>query len=149
MATYKVLPGDTLSSIAQTHHTTIQALSAANPGIDPQTLQIGKVLHMPSSSSSSSNSAPPRGNGYVQYGGPAASFPSPAAWASYDAVLWPANQRLLKMHDSDGEIADIKKAIETVARESGVDRRVILCIILQESAGDVRADSVSNKPACG
>lgn len=49
----------------------------------------------------------------------------------------------MKYHDTEAEIADIKRAIETVAKESGVDQRVILCIIVQESGGNVRSITVS------
>ncbi|KIY03049.1 uncharacterized protein Z520_01515 [Fonsecaea multimorphosa CBS 102226] len=77
------------------------------------------------------------GGGYVNYSGPATNFPPTSQWASYSA-LWNSNSRLMKFNDSDAEIADIKTAIETVARESQVDVRVILCTIMQESGGNVR-----------
>lgn len=50
----------------------------------------------------------------------------------------------MKFNDSDSEIALIKKSIEQVARESGVDVRVILCIIVQESGGNVRIPTTDN-----
>jgi hypothetical protein len=50
----------------------------------------------------------------------------------------------MKFNDSDSEIALIKKSIEQVARESGVDVRVILCIIMQESGGNVRVGTTNN-----
>lgn len=50
----------------------------------------------------------------------------------------------MKFHDSEQEIALIKKAIETVAAESGVDVRAILCIIVQESGGNVRVGATAN-----
>jgi len=133
---YTVKAGDTLFAIAQSHGTTLEKLQAANPGVDPKKLQVGQVLKLPSSGT------PSKGNGYVQYGGPASNFPNPSEWASWDE-LWKQNERLMKLHDSDSEVALIKKSIETVAKESGVDRRVILCIIVQESGGNVRVKTVS------
>lgn len=141
---YTVKAGDTLFSIAQSHGTTLEKLQAANPGVDPKKLQVGQVLKLPSSGSPSGN----KGKGYVQYGGPASKFPNPSEWAGWDE-LWKENERLMKLHDSDSEVALIKKSIETVAKESGVDRRVILCIIVQESGGNVRVKTVSRAdPPC-
>ncbi len=50
----------------------------------------------------------------------------------------------MKFHDSDTEIAQIKSAIEKVAAESGVNVRVILCIVVQESGGDVCVGTTNN-----
>lgn len=139
---YTVKAGDTLFAIAQSHGITLQQLEAANPGVDAKNLQVGQVLKLPSSGKPSS------GNGYVQYGGPASNFPNSSEWASWDE-LWKQNERLMKLHDSDSEVALIKKSIEQVAKESGVDRRVILCIIVQESGGNVRVRTVSTNLSRG
>lgn len=141
---YTVKAGDTLFAIAQSHGISLEKLQAANPGVDAKNLQVGQVLKLPSSGT------PSKGNGYVQYGGPASNFPNSSEWASWDE-LWKQNERLMKLHDSDNEVALIKKSIEQVAKESGVDRRVILCIIVQESGGNVRVRTVSKSmltPAC-
>lgn len=151
MSSYTIRQGDTLSTIAASHSISLDALRAANPGIVPTNLQIGNVIKLPG--------APPKhpgtgkisgdkggsngGGGYVQYSGPASRFPHQDQWASY-AFLWQANTRLMKFHDNDAEIAHIKKAIETVSAESGVDVRAILCIIVQESGGNVRVGSTNN-----
>lgn len=45
--TYTVASGDTLSGIAARFNTTVEALLAANPGVTPETLQIGQVLRIP------------------------------------------------------------------------------------------------------
>ena len=50
----------------------------------------------------------------------------------------------MKLHDTDAEIALLKSSIETVARTSGIDVRAILCIIVQESGGNVRVGSTNN-----
>lgn len=139
---YTVKAGDTLFSIAQSHGITLEALQAANPGVDPKKLQVGQVLKLPGGSNGGGSAPPSTGKGYVNYSGPASNFPNPNSWASWDN-LWKENQRLMKFHDSDSEIALIKSSIETVAKSSGVDHRVILCIIVQESGGNVRVPTVS------
>ena len=45
--TYTVRPGDTLSSIAAAHNTTVEAIEALNPGLDAANLAIDAVLVMP------------------------------------------------------------------------------------------------------
>lgn len=140
---YTIKSGDTLFSIAQSHGISVEAIEAANPGIKPSALKVGQVINIPAGHSGPIKPPPPSsGNGYVQYSGPASNFPDPKEWASYDK-LWSENERLMKFHDSDSEIADIKKSIEQVSKESGVDSRVILCIIVQESGGNVRIPTVS------
>lgn len=44
---YKVVKGDTYTSIARKFHVTTRALQDANPGVDPAKLQIGQTLHVP------------------------------------------------------------------------------------------------------
>ncbi|MCJ1284965.1 hypothetical protein MMC26_004302 [Xylographa opegraphella] len=146
MSTYTIRPGDTLSAIATGHSIALDDLLAANPGIDPQDLQISQVINLPRPSSSTipNSLGGSSGSGeYVQYSGPASNFPNPDQWASYDR-LWTSNERLLKLHDSDTEIGYIKTAIGSVAADSGVDARAILCIIVQESGGDVHVGSTNN-----
>ncbi len=46
---YTIRSGDTLFLIAQRYNITIQELIAANPGIDPNRLQIGQVICIPGS----------------------------------------------------------------------------------------------------
>ncbi len=45
--TYTVRAGDTLSSIAVQFDTTVDAIVAANPGLDPETINIGEQLRIP------------------------------------------------------------------------------------------------------
>lgn len=46
-ATYTVVSGDTPSLIASSLDLSLEALEAANPGVDPLQLQIGQVLAIP------------------------------------------------------------------------------------------------------
>lgn len=41
-------------------------------------------------------------------------------------------------YDTDQEIEDLKSVINEVAQLTGIDRRVILAVIMQESTGCVR-----------
>jgi LysM repeat protein len=42
-----VKPGDTLSAIAAANGTTVDALISANPGLNPDTLQVGAEIILP------------------------------------------------------------------------------------------------------
>ena len=156
MGTYTIKAGDTFHSIASRLGLSLNDLLAANPGVKPEALQVGQVISLPSGHHDSPNSHPNAsggipgstggtqgGGGYEQYGGSASNFPDPSRWQQYGR-LWETNAKLMKFHDSDSEISFIKQAIERVARESGIDVRVILCIIMQESAGNVRVGTTSN-----
>jgi lysozyme len=143
--TYTIKSGDTFSSIAKSHGLDLNAVLAANHGVHPESLHVGQVIRLPphdgsSHSGSSTGGSHPSnggipgstggsngGGGYVNYGGPASKFPNPSEWASY-SVLWAKNAQLMKYHDSEEEIGHIKSAIEQVAREGGIDVRVILTI---------------------
>ncbi|MDQ7789959.1 MAG: LysM domain-containing protein, partial [Clostridia bacterium] len=45
--TYTIQAGDTFFRLAQRFGTTVAALQAANPGVDPNRLQIGQVINIP------------------------------------------------------------------------------------------------------
>ena len=45
--TYTIRPGDTLFSLARTLGFSVQAILAANPGINPNALQVGQILGLP------------------------------------------------------------------------------------------------------
>lgn len=141
---YTIKSGDTFWSIAQAHGTSVGAIEAANPGVNPSSLQVGQVIHLPGGGNNSpSHDGPSVGGGYVPYSGPASNFPNPNSWASYE-TLWSQNSSLMALNDSPSEVSFIKAAIEKVAPESGIDRRVILCIIMQESGGNVRVGTTNN-----
>jgi len=50
----------------------------------------------------------------------------------------------MSYNDGASEIALIGSSITTVAQESGIDARVILCLIMQESGGNVRVGNTNN-----
>ncbi|PYH71854.1 uncharacterized protein BO88DRAFT_442343 [Aspergillus vadensis CBS 113365] len=99
-------------------------------------------------------------NSYTKYtgdGSTADGWPAKSDWLSFDA-MWEANKDAVIANscsnngwgedNSATETANIKSAIEKVAKESKVDHRFILAVVLQESKGCVRvpttANSVSN-----
>jgi len=45
--TYVVQPGDTLSAIAAANDTTIDEIVALNPGLDPNSLDVGAEIRLP------------------------------------------------------------------------------------------------------
>jgi LysM repeat protein len=53
--TYRVRPGDTLSGIAHSHHTTVSALARRNHIADPNTIYVGRALKVPGDGSGGSS----------------------------------------------------------------------------------------------
>jgi LysM repeat protein len=53
--TYRVQPGDTLSGIAHTHHSSVSALARANHLSNPNVIYAGRILHVPGGSSGGSS----------------------------------------------------------------------------------------------
>lgn len=136
---YTIVQGDTLWAIAKRFGTSVDALETANPGIVATHLETGQIITIPGSDA---GPGPSSDGEYVTYSGPASAYPDPTQWVSY-TKLWMENSRLMKLHDSDDEVAHISSAIQIVSKESGIDERVILCIIMQESGGNVRIPTVS------
>jgi len=154
-STYQIQTGDTFYSIALRCGSTVAELELLNPGVSPTALQIGQTINVSNPVGSSATSAnihsTPQyisggqsvGGGYVTYSGPTSNFPNPNHWASYDS-LWAQNSNLMTGSDSASEIQLIGSAISSVASESGIDARAILCLIMQESGGNVRVTSTSS-----
>jgi LysM repeat protein len=65
---YTIVAGDTLGKIAKAHGTTATAIEAANPGVDPKKLKIGKKLVIPASTKSA-EVAPTAPSGATDAGG--------------------------------------------------------------------------------
>lgn len=95
------------------------------------------------------------GDSYRYYkgdGSASAGWPKTSSWGSYDE-MWNANQPLMQKScgwnnwgadNSAAEIADIKAAIDSVSGASGVDKRFILAVVMQESKGCVRVPVTGN-----
>jgi hypothetical protein len=89
---------------------------------------------------------------YTGDGSIAAGWPAQTSWNTWDD-LWKANVPLMQqscgwngwgIDTSAEEIASINSAIQDVAKDTGVDRRFILAVMMQESKGCVRVASSSN-----
>lgn len=134
----------TLEDVAGALGVSLSSLQSINPGISNE-LSISQVITTPPPSQDVPGSVggTDGGGGFVEYSGVASNFPDPSQWARYE-VLWNSNAELMKGNISESEIALIKQSIERVARESGVDVRVILCIIMQESGGNLRVETTDN-----
>ncbi|MEW5989343.1 MAG: LysM peptidoglycan-binding domain-containing protein, partial [Chloroflexota bacterium] len=63
--TYTVRPGDTLSAIARTFGTTVQALAEANHILNPDLIYVGQVLTIPGAGGGSTPPPPTSGATYV------------------------------------------------------------------------------------
>lgn len=57
--TYSIAPGDTLSQIAEKYGVSLDALIAANPGVDPNAMSVGGTLKIPSDQQNVSGQATP------------------------------------------------------------------------------------------
>lgn len=154
---YSVVGGDTGFAIAQRFGISFDQLSAANPSVNWNSLSIGQVLNIPSGDGERGGGAEGGGGGggppapnddpgtsgggpVIYYSGPASNFPDPSNWQKW-SLMWARNSGIMGINDSPQEIAYMEQAINTVARESGIDRRVILAVIMQESQGNVRVNT--------
>ena len=146
MATYTIKAGDTLSSIASELGTNVQTLENLNPGVNPDDLQIGQAINVPTAPVPEPQ---PTSNGYVPFSGPASNFPDQSTWADYQS-LWDFNSSIMPsigfsgLEDISTSVDIIGTWIPSIAAESGVDARVILCIIMQESGANVLVHSTNS-----
>lgn len=158
---YTIKSGDTFWSISQAAGISVAEIEAANPGVPATNLQVDQVINVPAKSGGEglpppTTISPATTNGdqavfqvsslpttgeYIRYSGPASNFPDPQTWAKYE-LLWEQNRQLMGLHNSESEIEHIRNAIEIVSKDSGVDARVIVCVIVQESGGNVRVRTV-------
>lgn len=142
--TYKVASGDTGEKIAQKLGVSFPELEKANPGVNWNALQIGQTLHVPGKTAVPALNPPSQGDndgtnggGPVKnYSGPATSFPGWHDWQKW-SLMWARNEKVMRINDTPEIVKDIQDAIEQVAKETKIDRRVILCTIMQESQGNV------------
>jgi hypothetical protein len=89
---------------------------------------------------------------YTGDGSVSAGWPSEDSWSSWDD-LWAANSALMKQtctwngwgaDNTADETKAVGAAIQQVASETGIDKRFILAIVMQESKGCVRAPTTNN-----
>jgi hypothetical protein len=58
-------------------------------------------------------------------------------------VIYKSCEAFGQANNSEDESADLKSAIQSVAKSSGIDERFILAIVMQESGGCVRAPTTN------
>ncbi|MFL6177585.1 MAG: LysM peptidoglycan-binding domain-containing protein [Ornithinibacter sp.] len=127
---YRVRAGDTLSSIAARHHTTVAAIARASSISSRALIHPGQVLRVPGKARSGSGTAVPDTFNGVKY-------PRAIAEAA-------ARNRAILAHRSVPSRSETKARIVRIARQQGVDPRLALAIAYQESGWNQRAVSPAN-----
>ncbi len=127
---YRVRPGDTLSSIAARHHTTVAAIARASRVSSRALIHPGQVLRLPGKAGSSARSAVPN-----TFAG--RTYPRAIAEAA-------ARNRAVLARRSVPSRSETKAMIVRIARQQGVDTRLALAIAYQESGWNQRAVSPAN-----
>lgn len=132
---YTVVSGDSLSAIAAKSGLSLASLIDLNP----QLCKIGDKINVPGNGGDGDGGDDPGTNGdptVRSYSGPASSFPDPSQWQKF-SLMWQQNLPAMQINDTADQISFMKQAITTLAAESGIDKRVILGTIMQESSGNV------------
>jgi hypothetical protein len=73
---------------------------------------------------------------FDSYSGPASNFPGMETWKDFETLFNLNKPQMLATGDSNEDVGRIWNAILEAAK-IGVEERVILCIIMQESTGNV------------
>ncbi|CZR62219.1 uncharacterized protein PAC_12116 [Phialocephala subalpina] len=75
--------------------------------------------------------------GWTHYSGPASAFPPMSTWKTFEQIFNANQSEMLQTGDTHEDVGRIWNAVEAAAKEIGVEERVIFCIIMQESTGNV------------
>ncbi|KAJ4423631.1 hypothetical protein N0V82_001654 [Gnomoniopsis sp. IMI 355080] len=75
------------------------------------------------------------------YSGPAWNFPRQSEWKPFDELFNCNTASMRSVGDNEQDIVNIRAAILQVAGNTGIDSRVILAIIMQESHGRVNVQN--------
>ena len=82
--------------------------------------------------------------GFTSYSGPASAFPGKGTWKDFDTIFNLNKPEMLQTGDSGEDVGRIYNAVKEAAKEVGVEERVIFCIIMQESTGNVGVGTTSD-----
>ncbi len=74
---------------------------------------------------------------FQSYSGPASAFPDKSTWKDFITIFNINKPTMLQTGDSGEDVGRVFNVIEDAAKNIGVEERVILCIIMQESRGNV------------
>jgi len=80
---------------------------------------------------------------FQYYSGPAYQFPPMDNWASFETIFNANRGEMLQTGNTQEDVNRIWNAVIECAR-IGVDERVIFCIIIQESSGNVGVQTTWN-----
>lgn len=86
--------------------------------------------------------------GFQHYSGPASHFPGMNQWKSLETIFNLYKPEMLKTGDTGEDVGRIWNAVKECAK-LGVDERVIFCIIMQESSGNVGVRTTTNMDGHG
>ncbi|KAH8803371.1 hypothetical protein F5884DRAFT_888643 [Xylogone sp. PMI_703] len=75
--------------------------------------------------------------GFTSYSGPASNFPPKSTWVDFETIFNNNKSAMFATGDSGPDIGCIWNAVNSAAAAIGVEERVIFCIIMQESTGNV------------
>lgn len=96
------------------------------------------------SASTSTSDTSSKGGSKLSYSGPASNFPNDTSkWASWDD-LWSKASGEMASSDTSEQIGWIKDGIEKEAAATGIDKRFILAVVMQESSGNVHVGATNN-----
>ncbi len=127
---YRVRAGDTLSTIAVRHHTTIGAIARASRISSRALIHPGQVLRVPGKARST----------------PRSTVPDTFAGRTYPRAIAEAaaRNRAILARRSVPSRSETRAMIVRIARQQGVDTRLALAIAYQESGWHQRAVSPAN-----
>ena len=72
-----------------------------------------------------------------KYSGPPSNFPAMSTWKDFNTIFSINKPDMFRKGDTGEDVGRIWNAVNGAARDIGVQERVIFCIIMQESTGDV------------
>jgi hypothetical protein len=87
--------------------------------------------------------------GFTSYSGPVANFPAITTWASFETIFNNNKTAMEATGDTGPDIGCIWNAVNSAAAAIGVDQRVIFCIIMQESTGNVGVGTTTDQDGSG
>jgi LysM repeat protein len=145
-ATVTVRPGDTLSHIAARHEVSLDALLAANSGLDPRRLWVGQKVVIPGGSSSSQQPVRPWTQDTIGDTKKGEQVPDTFLHYTYSSAVArsaAANREYLAEVPVPSQ-AETKKLVTDISRRHGVDPKLMLALSYQESGWSQRAVSPAN-----
>jgi hypothetical protein len=83
--------------------------------------------------------------GFTSYSGPVDNFPAITTWATFETIFNNNKTAMESTGDSGPDIGCIWNAVNSAAASIGVDQRVIFCIIMQESTGNVGVGTTNDQ----